>query len=357
MITLAAAYLLFFVVIAGVVTWLAIAGPPEPKTGAAIQSPAAPSPTAEESAGEPNQSVSIDHQAAEPEEPSVESADANQPAEPKPVMPVRRDIESFDPELVADSPDGKLPIVGPNGKTPWQVYAAPFNPADDGPRLAIVIEDLGLNKERTEAAINRLPPEVTLAFSAYAENLQNWTDEARATGHEVLLGLPMEPVSYPQDDPGPDALLTTLSPQQNVERLQHVMGRVTGYVGLINAMGSKFTASTTALTPVMEDISHRGLVFVDSSATRLSVAAKIARGLDVPRAINNRYVDNDITADAIDAQLKELENVAQGYGAAVGIARSYPISIERLEAWIPTLKDKGILIAPITAVVNRQPIR
>jgi len=136
-----------------------------------------------------------------------------------------------------------------------------------------------------------------------------------------------------------------------------VLGRVTGYVGVMNAMGSKFTASTTALTPVMEDLSHRGLLFVDSSATRLSVAAKIARAMDIPRALNNRYVDNEITADAIDQQLGELERVAQGYGAAVGIARAYPLSIERLQAWIPTLRSKGIQIAPITAVVNRQPIR
>ncbi len=136
-----------------------------------------------------------------------------------------------------------------------------------------------------------------------------------------------------------------------------MLGRVTGYVGVMNAMGSKFTASTTALTPVMDDLSHRGLLFVDSSATRLSVAAKIARTMDIPRALNNRYVDNDLTADAIDDQLAELRSVAQGYGAAVGLARAYPLTIERLLAWIPTLKAKGILIAPITAIVNRQPIR
>jgi uncharacterized protein len=342
--TLVAAYLVFFVAIGGVVAWLALAGPLEPETQTAMQSPAKPDLTA-------------DHQSNEEPPPAADTAET-QPAPAKEPEPETGDsVASFDPELVADSPNGKLPIVGPNGKTPWQTYAAAFDAADDGPRLAIVIEDLGLNKDRTEDAIKHLPPEVTLAFSPYAENLQGWANKARAAGHEILLGLPMEPVSYPQDDPGPDALLTGLSADQNVQRLQHLMGKVTGYVGVINAMGSKFTASTSAMTPVLEDISRRGLVFVDSSATRLSVAAKIARGFDVPRAINNRYVDNDLTADAIDDQLTELEKVAQGYGAAVGIARSYPVSIERLAAWIPTLKSKGIMIAPITAVVNRQPIR
>ena len=93
-----------------------------------------------------------------------------------------------------------------------------------------------------------------------------------------VLGIPMEPVSYPGRRSGAGrAADARYRPQQNIERLQKVLGRVTGYVGVMNSMGSKFTASTTALTPVMQDLSHRGLLFVDSSATRLSVAAKIAR--------------------------------------------------------------------------------
>jgi polysaccharide deacetylase 2 family uncharacterized protein YibQ len=343
--TLAAAYLLFLVIIGGIVTWLLLAGPPESAPTPVVQTPTPPVTAPSKSEG---QTVALDG-GNEPASP------ASQPSEPDTTAP--KSSENYDPDLVTDSPYGKLPVVGPNGKTAWQTYARPFNPTDDGPRLAIIIEDLGLSKERTQDAIDKLPPEVTLAFSAYAVGLQDWADKARAAGHEVILGIPMEPVSYPNDDPGPDALLTTLSPDQNVERLQKVLGRMTGYVGVVNSMGSKFTASTTAITPVLQDLSHRGLLVVDSSATRLSVAAKIARSMDIPRAVNNRYIDNDLTPDAIDGQLAELEKVAQGYGAAVGIGRAYPVTIDRLAAWIPTLKVKGILIAPITAVVNRQPIR
>jgi polysaccharide deacetylase 2 family uncharacterized protein YibQ len=363
--TLAAAYLVFFVIMGGIATWLLVAGP-LPMPPAPTVEGQAPKPSSSEAAqtvppAQETTSVAIgdNAEASKPAEaPSSTTPTTPQPApQPQPQLAVRNNVESYDPDLVENSPHGKLPVVGPNGKTAWQTYAHPFNPSDDGPRLAIVIEDLGLNKDRTQDAIDKLPPEVTLAFSAYADKLQAWMDEARAAGHEVILGIPMEPVSYPDDDPGPDALLTTLSPQQNIDRLQDVLGKVTGYVGVINSMGSKFTASTTAITPVLQELSHRGLLLVDSSATRLSVAAKIARSMDIPRAVNNRYVDNEITADAIDGELAELEKVAQGYGAAVGIARPYPLSIERLQAWIPTLKAKGILIAPISAVVNKQPIR
>ncbi len=359
-VTLVAAYLLFFVIIGGVVTWLAVVGPPPSGPQAAAPQAASHTAPSEASASatlhptKPTADDDTDVVSIDGTEAAKASGNASEPA---PTVPKQPAVESFDPALVKDTPQGKLPVVGPNGKTAWQTYAQPFKASEDGPRIAIVVEDLGLNKDRTEDAINKLPAQVTLAFSPYAETLQDWADEARAAGHEVLLSIPMEPVSYPDDDPGPDALLTSLSPQQNLERLRRVLGRVTGYVGVMNSMGSKFTASTTALTPVMQDLSHRGLLFVDSSATRLSVAAKIARSMDIPRAINNRYIDNQITATAIDSQLTQLEQVAQGYGAAVGLSRAYPLSIERLQAWIPTLKGKGIVLAPITAVVNRQPIR
>ncbi len=97
-----------------------------------------------------------------------------------------------------DTPLGKLPIVGPNGKTAWQTYARPFTPTEDGPRLGIVMEDLGLNRDRTQDAIDKLPPEVTLAFSPYSQGLQDWVDKARAAGHEVILAIPMEPINYPE---------------------------------------------------------------------------------------------------------------------------------------------------------------
>ena len=82
-----------------------------------------------------------------------------------------------------------VPVIGKDGGTPAQAYARPFH--DDGkPRVALVIGGLGLNSAATKSAIERLPPEVTLSFVPYADNLQGWIDLARANGHEVLLHRP-----------------------------------------------------------------------------------------------------------------------------------------------------------------------
>lgn len=247
------------------------------------------------------------------------------------------------------------PAPQPGGLAAWQKYATPFNYDDPRPRVAVVILDLGLSSAATEAAIQGLPAAVTLSFSPYAENLNNWINQARASGHEALLGLPMEPANFPARDPGPRTLLTSLSPRENLDRLDWVLGRVSGYVGVTNNMGSRFTASTEALRPVLTTLRDRGLVFVDARTTPRSVAASLATTLGLPRAINDRLIDQQAARIPIDAMLADVEKVAMETGNAVAMGQPYPVTLERLATWLPSLESKGIALAPITALLNRQP--
>ncbi|MEO6338409.1 MAG: divergent polysaccharide deacetylase family protein, partial [Caulobacteraceae bacterium] len=140
--------------------------------------------------------------------------------------------------LTAPGPGGLLPIIGPDGKTPFQAYARPFR--DNGkPKVALVVGGLGLNAATTRAAVDRLPPEVTLSFVPYADGLQGWIDLARANGHEVLLETPMEPVDYPQNDPGPYTLMAGDPAPTTIKRLEWLLSRASGYVGLTNYLGGR----------------------------------------------------------------------------------------------------------------------
>lgn len=262
--------------------------------------------------------------------------------------------------LVEDTAQGPLPKKD-GVREPWQVYARPFEPSHAGgnarPRIAIVVAGLGLSKSVTEVAIATLPPEVTLAFSPYADSLQSRVDAARQAGHEVLMMVPMEPHNYPANDPGPHTLLVNAAPVDNMAKLHWVMSRAVGYVGLVNEMGSSFTASEAAMTPTLQELAARGLLFMDARSSQNSVAATLARDLRVPRAVNNRYVDNEKTEDNIRARLQELEHLAMTYGAAAGIARPYPLSIRVIAEWAKDLSSRNIDLAPVTAVANRQPVR
>ncbi len=239
---------------------------------------------------------------------------------------------------------------------PWQRFAAYFLEEDNRPRVAIVMTGLGMSEGVTEAAIRSLPPEVSLSFSPYAHNLANWIGLARVNGHEVLLDLYMEPSTYPFDDPGPQAIMTVLSEAENRKRFDWVLSRGNSFVGLTGRMGSRLLARQESLSPVLQDIAEEGLLFVDDRATAGSLGFDLARELEIPAAYSEDMIDEpSANRAAIDAKLNRVERLALTKGAAVALAQPYPVTIERLNVWIAELAERGVVLAPISAVVNRQP--
>jgi polysaccharide deacetylase 2 family uncharacterized protein YibQ len=256
--------------------------------------------------------------------------------------------------LVEESPHGPLPKVAADGRTPWQTYARPFFHDDKRPRVALVVASLGISPNATVKAIEGLPGAVTLAFSPTAAQLGVWVDQARRLGHEVMLDLPMEPVEFPRVDPGPNTMLVALDADHNVQRLLTSLGRVTGYVGVTSLTGSRFTGAVDSIRPVLAEVNKRGLIFLDSRANPRSMATREATKLGLPRALSDGFIDRIPSRGAIDAELRSLEEAAQIDGAAVGIAMPYPVTLERLSDWIKGLEGKGIVLSPISALVNKQ---
>lgn len=286
-------------------------------------------------------------------------ADAKEQAEPvaaPPPLPEEKQVAlapAPQPDLVADGPEGPLPVIAPDGRMAWQVYARPFDLTDPKiPKIAVIIGGLGLSQAATEAAIQQLPGAVTLAFVPYARNLEGWIAQARAAGHEVLLELPMEPFDYPNNDPGPHTLLTTLDSDENLTRLDWLLSRFTGYVGVTNFMGAKFTASAASMEPILAELNDRGLLYLDSKATRNSVAGDITAELEMPSVVSNKFIDRVASRVAIDARLFELERIAKSSGSAVGIGFPYPVTVERVSKWAKALRQKRYALAPLSAVVQ-----
>ncbi|MBI1243523.1 MAG: divergent polysaccharide deacetylase family protein [Alphaproteobacteria bacterium] len=277
-------------------------------------------------------------------------------AAPAPAMPA---APPPPPQQAARAPQGRPaapPLPPRDVEAPtWVRFARPFDPEDKRPRIALVIADLGKSQAATNAAIQNLSGAITLAFTPYADGLAQWVALARAAGHEVLLSLPMEPADFPNTDPGPQTLLTTLSPRQNNERLTWTLERAQGYVGIVNAQGSRYTTSTDAMRPVIDRLFQRGLLFVDARTASNSVAIKVADDVGVPRAYADRLIDMEASRPAIDRALADLERLARQNGAAMGIAQTYPVTFERLINWLPQLEQRGIALAPVSAIVNRQP--
>ena len=266
-------------------------------------------------------------------------------------------LNPIDPQLHEERDELILPIVSLDGRKVWTDYARPFDQDDRRPRLAIVFINLGLDDSVTDMVIEMLPGQVTLSYSPYAPDLAAKLDRARAAGHEVMIDLPMEPLAFPRDDPGPHTLLTSLSTVENLNRLEWVLGQAPGYVGVTTWMGSQFTTVEDALMPVLESLKERGVLFLDSRDSSRSLASELASSIQVPRAFNNRFIDTPPSRGAIDRSMQDLELSAKQNDFAIGLARPLPITISRLAAWVPALEARGIAVAPVSAIVDRQSIR
>jgi uncharacterized protein len=258
-----------------------------------------------------------------------------------------------DQNLIEKGQNGFLPVIGHDGRQAWQAYARPFDLTDKRPRIAIAISELGPSPTAIDTAINHLPAEVSLAFVPYRPHLGEWISLARAAGHEVLLNLPMEPADYPTNDPGPEALLTALDPPANLERLNWVMSQATGYVGLVGLMGSRFATSHEDMVPILTALQHRGLLYVDNRATPQSVVGDIAHDIGLAVTTANQQLDTDPVRTSIDKKLSDLEDTARSGGAALGITHPYPVVMERIAVWAQSLGDRGIALAPVSAVIDR----
>ena len=243
-----------------------------------------------------------------------------------------------------------LPQVAADGRDARRVYAAPQVAVPAGSaRIALLVSGFGLSERTSRAAID-LPGPVSLAVSAYAPSAAPLLDAARGAGHELLASLPMEPAGYPQADEGDHSMRTGLPPEQNRQNLLWALGRTPGAVGATGASdglrGERFADISAAFDPVLDDVTRRGLLYVDARPGRAEPAGAPVRAVDV-------VLDDDLGRAEIDARLAALERVAKERGAAIGLAGPLrPTTIERIAAWAKGLGGRGLVLVPVSQIVN-----
>jgi len=261
-------------------------------------------------------------------------------------------MAGIDPRLLEKSRYGMIPAAA-DGLKPFTVYAADADRAKAAkmPVVAIVVGGLGVGAAKTADAIMKLPPAVTLAFTPYGADPTKLAERARAQRHEILLQVPMEPFDYPDNDPGPQTLLTSLPPEQNIDRLYWHLSRFQGYAGIANFMGARFVATDAVMQPIIREAAKRGLGYLDDGSTPRSVASSLAAGQAMPFAKADFAIDAVPTSAEIDRTLIKLETLAKERGLAIGVASALPISIERIAAWIKTLDSRGIMLVPLTTAM------
>lgn len=274
-------------------------------------------------------------------------------AEPPQKPAPREAVAVIPPQAPPEKPteEASLPPPSPPVARPaWERFAVPAPEAGDRPRIAIVIDDCGLDRPRTERAI-ALPANVTLSFLPYSNDLDTQTGEARRNGHELLVHVPMQPVDA-RMDMGPNGLAVGQPRDEVLRRLRWDLDRFGGYVGINNHMGSRFTADAQAMDWVLGELKERGLMFLNSRTIASTTGEVVASREDVPYAARDVFLDDDQQANAVMARLKDVEAVARKRGTAIAIGHPHDATLAALAGWIASLPRDGIVLVPLTDIVK-----
>ncbi|HSG95854.1 MAG TPA: divergent polysaccharide deacetylase family protein, partial [Afifellaceae bacterium] len=258
-------------------------------------------------------------------------------------------------QLVETTAFGPVPKIAEDGLRPMDAYARPstVGPYDRVPRIVIIVGGMGISQTGTSKAIRDLPEDVTLAFAPYGGSLSRWARRAREIGHEILLQVPMEPIGYPQKNPGQHTLLTSASGAANAENLQWAMSRITSYTGVMNYMGARFLADQQATRSLLEELVGRGIFFLDDGSAGQSTAAAIGNAIAAPVVTADLTIDRQRSTRQIERQLENLEKIARTKGIAVGVASAFPTTVRTLAAWIPLARERGFALVPASAALSR----
>ncbi len=227
--------------------------------------------------------------------------------------------------------------------------AAAAAPPSTRPIIAIVVDDLGGDAVHTRRAI-ALPRQVALAFLPEPSDTPALARQAARVGHEVLLHMPMQAVTVTKL--GSMALTTDLPPGEIVRRLDWALARVPGRIGINNHEGSRFTADRAALDPVMQDLSPRHLFFLDSRTTADTRVVAAARARGVQTGSRDVFLDDVVSLDAVDTQLRALEAKARVQGAAIAIGHPHEITLDAIAYW--AAHEKGFALVTLREAMRRK---
>ena len=218
------------------------------------------------------------------------------------------------------------------------------------PLVAIIIDDMGYDKKIAKK-LSQLNGGITFSILPHSPYQESVARLAHKNGLGTMLHLPMEPFEYPQVDPGPGTLLTTMTPDQLIRTLKNNLAAVPHIKGVNNHMGSKMTAESSQLYQIFSILKKRNLYFIDSRTSVKTVCKPSARLFQIPFAQRDVFLDHFQEPDFIRKQIKELIRIAQRHGQAVGIGHPHTITYEILREMMPELQKK-VKLVPASEIVH-----
>lgn len=214
--------------------------------------------------------------------------------------------------------------------------------------IVLIIDDLGFDGQPLERLM-ALDANVNCAILPNGTRTTEFAETLQRRGFEILVHLPMQPRG--SEVPGRNAILTSMSDDEIARTTRENIEAVPYARGVNNHMGSLATTDRRVMTNVLRAIPD-GMYFIDSRTTGGSVAADVARELNVRTAARNVFLDDVASERAVRKQLAELAASAEKHGVAIGIGHPYPVTMRVLAEQVPELKARGFRFIRASEVVR-----
>lgn len=215
--------------------------------------------------------------------------------------------------------------------------------------VAVIIDDMGYSRSLGMRALNLAGP-VSYSFLPGAPHARRLARLAHEKGRQVLLHLPMQGHHGRPQEP---ASLTGGMPEARFrETVRTHVSAIPHAVGVNNHMGSELTPHREPMDWLMEELALKGLFFIDSRTTHLTVAPHSARRYNVPFSQRDVFLDNEKTPEHIRRSFERFVELAHERGGAIAIAHPHPVTLEALEELLPALEDHGLQLVNVSRLTG-----
>lgn len=221
-------------------------------------------------------------------------------------------------------------------------YAHPQNIAfkKEDSYVSFVVLGAGHNHDLTRQALKEFPPEVAFSLSPFLPQAKKWAHEIWQEKREILVTIPLEPDSFPSNDPGPNTLMTCLSGEENIERLNWALRQVPNAVGLTHDTGDHFTTDSKALEAILQHTRRLGFFFVDTCLSPESMVSSVAPQQGCPYILTSYFLKN--SAKSMEKELRRIEILAKEEKFVTIVVYLTPIAFRVLKDWFKELPEKNI---------------
>lgn len=276
---------------------------------------------------------------------------------PEPVKPIKENVNPLPFEAIAglyetDTTGNLIPIIRTSdGMTPFEAYSSPFIAKPNTSLITLIIDDFGLKGQQSEI-LSIVPSNTTILMSPYSDGIKNISRYVLQNGHELWLKAPFETQNFPNDDPGPKAILRLSSLNQNQENLKWIMKRTEVYTGIAGYTDISFSNENPMINALARTIMNRGLGFLEMNVSAQPQIRDLAQRQNAPYGKVDVRLNDTKWKNRINEALDLLESIAQSRGSAVAILSPFPETIDSIQQWSTTLANKNIEIVPLSAVIK-----